>query len=100
HSMNYDAIIISDVHLGAYNCQTSLLLNFLEKIHNKEIKTDKLIIDGDLFDSFNSRLNKDQWKVLGKLRSISNDLQLIWIKGNHDSYTSASTVAHIIGAEF
>lgn len=43
-----DGIIISDLHLGADNCQAKLLVDFLEKIHNKEIVTNRLILNGDV----------------------------------------------------
>lgn len=96
----HDAIVISDIHLGAHNCQSNLIYSFMEKIESKEVKTSRLIIAGDLFDSFNSRLNKQEWKILGLFRKLTKDLELIWVKGNHDSYSSASTVAHLIGADF
>jgi len=93
-----DAIIISDTHLSAYNCQRDNLLCFLEKI--KTDLPERLIIAGDLFDSFQSRLNKVEWKILGILRSLANDLELVWVKGNHDCWAEAITMSHLLGATF
>lgn len=95
-----DAIIISDIHLGAHNCQSKILLDFLEKVKDNAYQTKRIIIAGDLFDSFNVRLCKQQWKILGILRALSNDMEIIWVKGNHDSYYEAKTVCHLLGSEF
>lgn len=95
-----DAIIISDTHLGAHNCQSKILLDFLEKVKDNTYQTKRIIIAGDLFDSFNVRLCKQQWKILGILRALSNDMDVVWVKGNHDSYHEAKTVCHLLGSEF
>ena len=91
--INKKCIIISDLHLGAHNCQSEFIIRFLENI-----KTQKLIIAGDLFDSFNIKLNKNEWKILECLHNL--DSELIWIKGNHDTYYESVIMAKLIGAEF
>ncbi len=95
-----DAIIISDIHIGAGNCQARLLVNFLEKIHKQEIVTKKLILNGDVFENFDSRLHKWNWKILSALRSISDIVEVVWIRGNHDAHGPALSIAHLIGAEY
>jgi len=86
--------IISDIHLGSNICQIDKLSKFLDNL-----KTQTLIINGDLFDSWDfRRLRKDHWKILKKLRQISDKIKVIWISGNHDG--PAELVSHLIGVEF
>lgn len=96
----FDAIIISDIHLGANNCQSQILLKFLQEVKDNVRQTKKLIVAGDLFDSFNARLHKEEWKVLGILRALSNDIEVVWVKGNHDEYYESKTISYIIGTQF
>lgn len=96
----YEAVVVSDIHIGSNACQTDLIVQFLENIKSGQIETERLIIVGDLFDSFDCRLNKSHWKILGLLRKLSNDMGIYWIKGNHDSYADASVMANILGVNF
>lgn len=97
--MTFDAIIISDIHLGSNVCQAKTLASFLSQIENGEIDTDTLIINGDLFDSWDFRkLKKDHWKILSQIRKISDIIKVIWISGNHDG--PADMVSHLIGVDF
>lgn len=94
-----DAIIISDVHLGSANCQAKDLCSFLQDIEAGIIQTKELIINGDLFDSLEfRRLKKNHWKVLSLIRKLSDQIRVIWVKGNHDE-GAIETVSHLIGAE-
>jgi len=95
-----DAIIISDIHIGAANCQAKLLVDFLDKIHKQEIITKRLILNGDVFENFDLRLHKWHWKILSIIRSISDLTEVIWVRGNHDSHGPALFIAHLIGAEY
>jgi UDP-2,3-diacylglucosamine pyrophosphatase LpxH len=91
-----DAVVLSDLHLGGANCQAKLLGAFLEEITDDRLATRKLILNGDLFDSFDfRRLTKNHWKVLSLLRKLSDRLDIIWICGNHDG--SAEVVSHLLG---
>jgi UDP-2,3-diacylglucosamine pyrophosphatase LpxH len=91
-----DAVIISDLHLGSSNCQAKQLCSFLEDIAEGRVATEKLILNGDVFDSFDfRRLGKNHWKVLSLLRKLSDHLEIIWICGNHDG--SAEVVSHLLG---
>lgn len=53
-----------------------------------------------MFQNFDSRLHKWNWKVLSSIRSISDEVETIWVRGNHDSYGPALFIAHLIGANY
>ncbi len=92
----YDAIIISDLHLGSSNCQAKSICKLLETILKQEMCTEQLIVNGDLFNSFDfRRLTKNHWRVLSLLRKLSDRIPIIWISGNHDG--SAEIVSHLLG---
>ena len=94
-----DAIIISDIHLGSEVTEAKTLISFLTKIENKTIDTKKLIINGDLFDSWDFRkLKKTHWRVLSHIRKLSKRVHVVWINGNHDG--PAEIISHLIGVEF
>ena len=91
-----DAVIVSDLHLGSSNSQTRSLCSFLEGIADGSPATARLILNGDVFDSFDfRRLGKSHWNVLSLLRKLSDPLEIIWIAGNHDG--SAEVVSHLLG---
>jgi UDP-2,3-diacylglucosamine pyrophosphatase LpxH len=92
----HDAIIISDIHLGSENCQAKKLVKFLESIAEGDLPTRRLILNGDVFDSFDfRRLKKNHWKALSLLRKLSDKLDIIWLCGNHDG--TAEMVSHLLG---
>lgn len=77
---HFDAVIISDLHLGACNSRTSEITRFLDTIH-----TGRLIIAGDLFDNPRLRgLRPQDITVLEALRAFSERAQVEWLRGNHD----------------
>ena len=91
-----DAVIVSDVHLGSSNCQAKELSRLLEQIAEGAVPTERLILNGDVFDSFDfRRLSKSHWKVLSLIRKLSDQIEIIWICGNHDG--SAEVVSHLLG---
>jgi UDP-2,3-diacylglucosamine pyrophosphatase LpxH len=91
-----DAVIISDIHLGSDNCQAKQLGHLLEQIHDGELVTARLIINGDVFDSIDfRRLSKNHWKVLSHIRKLSDKIDIIWLCGNHDG--DAETISHLLG---
>jgi UDP-2,3-diacylglucosamine pyrophosphatase LpxH len=90
--------ILSDLHLGSDNCQADDLIDFLQKLHAGRRKDERLILNGDLFDSIDfRRLRKKHWKVLSLLRNIAEDHAVTWIHGNHDG--PAEIVSHLLGVE-
>lgn len=92
-----DAIIVSDLHLGSENCQAKMLCGFLEELADEpEKRPAKLILNGDVFDSFDfRRLKKNHWKVLSWIRKLADQMDIIWLCGNHDG--SAEIVSHLLG---
>ena len=87
-------LVISDIHLGSPICQAELTLKVLE-----DSEYDKLIVCGDILDSYNiRRLCKKQWKVLSALRKISKTKECIFIKGNHDQHLE--TISALLGFDF
>src|SRR5262245_41049117 len=92
--MMFDAIVLSDLHLGADSCQVHELQEFLESLP----LTQRLILNGDVLEDTEYRLTKQHWRVLSQLRKLADQLDLIWVRGNHD--WDAESVAHLIGARF
>jgi UDP-2,3-diacylglucosamine pyrophosphatase LpxH len=91
-----DAIILSDLHLGSANCQAKNLCDFLEQIVEGAPAIERLILNGDVFDSFDfRRLNKNHWRVLSLIRKLSDQIEITWICGNHDG--SADVISHLLG---
>jgi UDP-2,3-diacylglucosamine pyrophosphatase LpxH len=94
----YDALIISDIHLGSENCQARNLCTFLEAIADGHLQTARLILNGDVFDSIDfRRLKKNHWKVLSLLRKLSDRIEIVWICGNHDE--PAEIISHLLGVQ-
>ena len=49
-----------------------------------------------MFDSIDfRRLHKAHWKVLSLIRKLSDQIEIIWLCGNHDG--SAEIVSHLLG---
>ena len=93
-----DAVIVSDLHLGSTNCESKRISHFLELLADGEVRTRRLILNGDVFDSFDfRRLSRKHWKVLSLLRKLSNRLDITWLCGNHDG--SAEVVSHLLGVD-
>jgi UDP-2,3-diacylglucosamine pyrophosphatase LpxH len=92
----YDALVISDIHLGSDNCQARALVRFLEAIRHGEMPTRRLVLNGDVFDSIDfRRLKKQHWKVLSLLRKLSDEIEIVWINGNHDG--PSEIISHLLG---
>jgi UDP-2,3-diacylglucosamine pyrophosphatase LpxH len=89
-----DAIIISDIHLGSTSCQAEAVWGFLSDLPH----TQRLVINGDLLEGTEYRLAKKHWRVLSKLRKLSDRLELVWVRGNHDP--DADHLAHLLGAAY
>ncbi|MBA4187741.1 MAG: UDP-2,3-diacylglucosamine diphosphatase [Planctomycetaceae bacterium] len=94
----FDALVISDIHLGSDNCQAKYLVHFLASIRRGFTLTKRLILNGDVFDSIDfRRLKKHHWGILSELRKLSDEIEVIWINGNHDG--PAEIVSHLLGVE-
>lgn len=93
------SIIISDIHLGSGVCQAKKFREFLSSIQEEEIQTDELIVNGDLFDSWDfRRLKGSHWKILSKMRQVAKSKRVVWIRGNHDG--PSEMISHLIGLDF
>ena len=96
---NYKAIIVSDLHLGTKDSKAEEFLDFLDN-H----PTDLLILNGDIIDGWalnrGSKWKKEHTKVLGKILKLSNKIQVIWIRGNHDEFLQEFIGNHFGGIEF
>ena len=94
----YDAVVISDIHLGSANCQAKYLVHFLSEVRRGSMKARRLILNGDVFDSIDfRRLKKRHWKILSELRKLADVMEVVWINGNHDG--PAEIVSHLLGVE-
>jgi UDP-2,3-diacylglucosamine pyrophosphatase LpxH len=94
----HDALVISDLHLGSDNCQAKALAAFLDDLHDGRTAARRLILNGDVFESFDfRRLKKHHWKVLSLIRKLSDAIDIVWINGNHDG--PAEFVSHLLGVE-
>jgi len=97
--MTYQSIIVSDLHLGTKDSKCDEFLEFLDT-H----KTHQLILNGDIIDGWainrGGKWRKEHTKVLGKLLRLSNDIQIIWIRGNHDEFLTEFIGNAFGGIEF
>ncbi len=76
----FDAVVVSDLHLGARNSLGRAFLDFLQRT-----RFQRLVIAGDMFEYPNLKGLRDQdLGVLGDLRRLSDELPVIWLQGNHD----------------
>jgi UDP-2,3-diacylglucosamine pyrophosphatase LpxH len=92
--MRYQAIIVSDLHLGTKDSKAEEFIEFLEK-H----PTDLLILNGDIIDGWainrGAKWKKQHTKVISKLLQLSNKTQIIWIRGNHDEFIQDFIGTHL-----
>jgi len=96
--MKYQAIVVSDLHLGTKDSKAEEFIEFLEK-H----PTDLLILNGDIIDGWalnrGAKWKKQHTKVISKLLKLSNKTQIIWIRGNHDEFLQEFMGNHFGGIE-
>ena len=96
--IKHQAIIVSDLHLGTKDSKVDEFLEFLE-----EHPTDLLILNGDIIDGWalnrGSKWKKKHTKVISKLLQLSNKIQVIWIRGNHDEFIQEFIGNHFGGVE-
>ncbi len=83
----YKTVVISDVHLGTKNSQTTELVKFL-----REHECETLILNGDIIDGWQLKKN-GEWKkkhtrfvkLLLKIME-KNKTSIIYVRGNHDDF--------------
>ena len=92
--MKYNAIIISDLHLGTKDSKTKDFIDFLDS-H----PTNLLILNGDIIDGWalnrGAKWRKSHTNVISKILKISNKTKVVWIRGNHDEF-----ITEFIGSHF
>jgi len=87
-------MIVSDIHLGSRVSRASELLKLLKRYSFK-----KLILLGDIFEHLNfNNLTNEHWELLSYLKKISEDVEIIWIEGNHDVGLS-KVMSNLVGFE-
>jgi len=78
-----EIVVLSDIHLGTYGCNSKELLRYLKSIDPKMI-----ILNGDIIDiwQFNkSYFPESHMKVLRRfLKYVSADIPVYYLTGNHD----------------
>lgn len=86
--ISYEAIWISDVHLGTKGCQAALLTSFL-----KHHRCKNLFLVGDIIDGWRISSSKWYWpsdhnKVLRQIlrKAEKEDTNVFYIVGNHDEF--------------
>lgn len=92
--MKYQAIIVSDLHLGTKDSKAEEFIEFIEK-H----PTPLLILNGDIVDGWalnrGTKWKKQHTKVISKLLQLSNTTRIIWIRGNHDEFIQEFIGTHL-----
>jgi UDP-2,3-diacylglucosamine pyrophosphatase LpxH len=95
----YKAIVVSDLHLGTKDSKAEEFLEFIDK-HPTEL----LILNGDIVDAWainrGAKWKKQHTKVLGKILKLSNKIQVVWIRGNHDEFITEFIGQSFGGVEF
>ncbi len=78
-----DLVVISDVHLGTYECHADELIAYLNSI-----QPNKLILNGDIIDAWQFSKNyfpPSHMKVFRKIIGMaSRGTEVFYITGNHD----------------
>ena len=92
--MKYQAIIVSDLHLGTKDSKAEEFIEFIDK-H----PTDLLILNGDIIDGWalnrGTKWKKRHTKVISKILKLSNKTRIIWIRGNHDEFIQEFIGTHL-----
>ena len=84
--MKYRTVIMSDLHLGSKASRRDDIIKFLD-----DIKTDVLILNGDIIDGWalkrGSKWTKKDTKIIRKLLKMSETgTEIVWLRGNHDEF--------------
>ena len=78
------AFVVSDAH---YSHRREELLDFIKAIHSKTLLPTQLILMGDIFDALFGGIDytyKDNQEMLSLLNAISQEIEVIYLEGNHD----------------
>lgn len=82
---NIEYLILSDIHLGIKDSKCKELLKYFKKYKPKNI-----ILNGDIIDGWSinrgSKLKKQHINIISELIKLSNNVNIIWVRGNHDNF--------------
>jgi UDP-2,3-diacylglucosamine pyrophosphatase LpxH len=77
-----DAVIVSDLHLGAANSRHREVERLLWLVVGR---TNRIVFNGDLVDHWNlARWPRGHVETLVSLRRLSERVEVVWIAGNHE----------------
>lgn len=83
-SVKFEAVAISDVHLGTRNCNLAKLNSFFN-----ELNTEKLVLCGDIVDFSHGDFKKYPIQhYIDRLRELSKTVEVVWVCGNHEVHYS------------
>ncbi len=86
-----DAVIVSDLHLGAVNSRHREIERLLWRLVSR---THRIVFNGDLVDHWNlARWPREHVATLDSLRRLSERAEVVWIAGNHEE---SSAKAHSV----
>mgnify|MGYP001214919337 CR=1 FL=1 len=94
--MKLNTLVLSDIHLpinedmNSFSTNMLMLFDFLNHLISKEMKFDKIILNGDIIEDWYTRASKafEQYPEIMilffyKLKMLTQ--RIIFVKGNHDS---------------
>ncbi len=77
-----DAVIVSDLHLGASNSRHRAVERLLWQVVGR---TRRIVFNGDLVDHWNlPRWPREHFETLASLRRLGEHAEVVWIAGNHE----------------
>lgn len=77
-----DAVVVSDLHLGAANSRHREVERLLWRLSRR---AERIILNGDIVDHWNlRRWPREHFATLDSLRRLSERIAVVWIAGNHE----------------
>jgi len=95
--VNVQTVITSDIHLGSRQSRVSDFLTFLESLPPGV----RLVLNGDVMTHHASEdsLPADHAAVLDRLRTMSFEREVIWLRGNNDRHFAMQDPGRIVFAK-
>jgi UDP-2,3-diacylglucosamine pyrophosphatase LpxH len=91
-----DAVILSDLHLGAANSRHREAFRLLRRAARR---TDRLILNGDIVDHWDLiRWPREHLRTLDGLRRLARRVEVVWVWGNHEGTPDEATA--VLGLPF
>lgn len=85
-----DAVVCSDWHLGSSMCLSNHISGFISEFMIGNIKTKRLILNGDIVNSLNfNRFSEDHERILRLIKLLGETYcNVTWLGGNHEARPS------------